>query len=222
MRTVVVAGGGGYVGSAITTQLREAGWRVIDISKRGSGCDIADADQVRRTFAIIHKEHGGINACIHAAAPRLIRKSLLELSPEEFDGQLQVSTKGAFNVFQNAVPLLGDNGALIGITTSALRPGRLENVGSYIPAKYALRGVLRVLSQELAPKARVYAIAPGFLPGGLNNDLPNEVRAFLSSKLTPPNALGDIAQLAQELIEGSTEVPSGSSIKMPGREVEAL
>jgi len=223
MKTIVIAGSSGYIGRAITAQFRDAGWSVIGISRRGdTGCDITDDEQVRREFAMIQGEHGGITACIHAAAPRLVRKPLLELASEEFVGQLEVAAKGAFNVFKNAVPLLRDNGALIGITTAALRPGRLERVGSYIPAKYALRGVLRVLSQELSPKARVYAIAPGFLPGGLNGDLPSEVREFLSSKLAPTEALGDIARLAQELIEGLIPVPSGSSIAMPGREVEAL
>lgn len=217
-----MSGGRGYLGSAIGRRFRAGRWQVADLSPRGEyPCDVTNVRHVRAALREIRARFGAIDACIHAASAPLVRKHLLDLSAEEFRVQVSVAAEGAFNLFKETRSVMNTGGAFIGITTTALRPGRLEPSGSYVPAKYALLGILRVLSQECA-SARVYAIAPGFLPGGLNKDLPENVRAFLASKMTPPSALEDIADVAYELAEGGGDISPGSVVYMPQKDVERL
>jgi NAD(P)-dependent dehydrogenase (short-subunit alcohol dehydrogenase family) len=218
-KVVVIAGAGGYIGSALVKAFEKAGWKVVGLRR---DVDITDTEGVRTYFAKLGYTKGSIDACIHAVAPPLVRKPLLSLTDTEFSAQIDVAARGAFVLFQEAMKRMRPGGTLIGITTSAIEPSRsMDAVGSYVPAKYALRGVLRVLAAQLAPHIRVYAIAPGFLPGGLNRDMPEKVRELIESKLPAITTPEEIAALALELGEGSA-IASGSSIRMPGREVHPL
>ena len=130
---------------------------------------------------------------------------------------MDTSVRAAFLLAKEVAGHMQKNAAFIGITTHAIEPGVLQPHGAYIPAKYALRGFLRALSAETKESGiRVYAIAPGFLPGGLNKDIPQSIQDFLAQKSgTDQTSVRDIATLARELCVGDTRFPSGSSIAFP-------
>ena len=73
---------------------------------------------------------------------------------------------------------------------------------------------------------RVYAVSPGFMPGGLNGDLPRPVLDFLSSKgkemniASPEEVAGLIMELARP--ETAERIPGGVSITVPERKITAL
>src|SRR3989344_5245971 len=182
MQVAVISGARGYLGSAIMREFEAHDWNVVSLSPRSKlSCDCTDAKQVAAAFSRIKSKYKVVDACIHAAAAPIDRKAIFQLTAKEFKHQIDVSTFGAFNLFKYVAPLLRPGGVLIGITSSTLLPGRVQPSGSYVPAKYALQGLLRVLSQEL-PEQRVYAVAPDFLPGGLNRDIPESVRTFIGKK----------------------------------------
>ena len=91
-----------------------------------------------------------------------------------------------------------------------------------MPAKYALRGFLRALSAE-AKQTRVYAVAPGYMAGGLNAGIPGAVLSFLANKSGAGVAeRDDVASLVVELCTRPNAYPSGSSITVPERVVSGL
>ncbi len=220
----ILSGGTGYIGAAVVAELKDAGWNVVvlsrDVSKSSAEvypCDVTDEKDVHEAIAKIIAVHGPISACIHMASPSLERKPILSISTEAFDAAMNTGAKAAFLLAKETIKHMSKNSVFIGITTQAIEPGILQPSGAYVPAKYALRGFLRVLSAEAKQAGiRVYAVSPGFLPGGLNNDLPKNVQDFLASKSgTNQQSSKEIAALIKKLCINETEFPSGSSIAFP-------
>jgi len=200
-KIVVISGGTGYLGSAIVRKLSRCGFVVVIITrddKEKSGfvnndfihyvaADITNTKLVEKIAKEVKNRFGKISAIIHAASAPLVRKPLLAESNKDFESQLLVNVTGAFNLFKFFCPIVSSGGAVIGITSQAINSGVPHSPsGSYIPAKYALRGLLRVLSNELKEQSiRVYDVAPAFMPGGLNRDIPEKALEFIKKKSSP-------------------------------------
>lgn len=198
-KVAVISGGSGYLGKAIVQKLKETDFEVADIS-RSAGTDITDSQAVRRSAEKIKKKYGKVSVLIHAASAPLIRKPVLDLSKEDFDSQISVHLTGAFYFFKYFSPLLVSGGVIIGITSKAIElESPHQPLGSYLPAKYALKGLLRVISHELKNRLiRVYEVAPGFMPGGLNKDLPTLVQEFIKHQ---NKKVADPEEIAEEIIK---------------------
>jgi len=223
----VISGGTGYIGSAIVEALTTAGWEAVALSRSASEgsyvCDVTDEKAVRAAIATI-AARGTIRACIHAAAAPLERLPVHTISAGSFDSAMDTSVRAAFLLAKEAIPLMPKDSAFIGITTQAIEPGAVQPSGAYLPAKYALRGFLRALSAETKNTGvRVYAVAPGFLPGGLNRDLPQQMQDFFASKSgTNAESAQELGALVQKLCIGGAAFPAGSSVAYPSLAVSPL
>lgn len=227
----IVSGGTGYLGTAIVTELKNAGWRVASLSKSISKsndevykCDVTNEEEVHAVLAEIRAAYGPIGACIHAASPSLERVPILSVSTASFDAALSTNVRAAFFLAREMVEHMMENAAFIGITTHAIEPGVLQPHGAYIPAKYALRGFLRALAAETKESGiRVYAVAPSFLPGGLNKDIPQPIQDFLAHKSgTSSGSPQEISILIKRLCADEEKFPPGSSIVFPSLTVSPL
>lgn len=225
----IVTGGSGYLGRAIVANLTQRGWRVITLSRtatsEGIVCDITDPRAVRAAVdTIIKTEKGTLRACIHAAAAPLQRKEIMSISPESFATTVNTALTGAFLFATETVPHLAPGSVFIGITTQAIEPDApYAPLGAYVIAKQALRSLLRLLSIELAPKhIRVYAVAPGFLPGGLNRDMPQAVLDLLASKQGADVSSEHVAKLIADICSEPEQYPGGFSIATPSRTATPL
>ena len=223
----VISGGSGYLGTAIRAALERKGWVVVTLGKTKSEdlisflCDITNEAETLSTINHIVSVYGNINACIHAAtAPVSSKVGIDSMTVESFDSQINVAAKGAFLFAKAALPNMGKDSAFIGITTALIEPGTsLQPMGAYITAKYALRGFLRSLSEEVRLKnIRVYAVAPGFLPGGLNKGIPEAVLKFLGKKSGAGDAkIEDVVSVIEKICTEPSAYPQGSSITIPGK-----
>ena len=226
----IISGGTGYIGSAAGDALREKGWRVISLARQAGGedviaCDITDAQEVQKTIEYIVRAYGEISACIHAATNHVESTQILDVDPASFDASLTVAARGACLFAKAAAPHMRSEGVFIGITTKLIEPGIVAPpVGAYITAKYALRGFLRSLASDpRMKKHRVYAVAPGFLEGGLNKDLPAAVLDFFATKSgAGRTSLQEVAELIARLCIEKDAFPSGSSIALSPLECTPL
>lgn len=201
-KVVVISGGAGYLGSSIRHLLEEKGFIVLALDKKT--VDITVSEAVREAAKRIKTKYGVIEAVIHAASAKLIRKPLLTQSRRDFENQFSVNVSGAFNLFKYFVPLLSDRGTIIGITSGALDLGTNSPSGSYLPAKAALRGILNILRKELSEKSfRVFEVAPAFMPGGLNRDIPKAAIEFIQKRSKPEDTTTpeEISKKILEMIE---------------------
>lgn len=194
-RIAIVSGGTGYLGSAIARTLAEQGMSVAILynttkkedvqtivgllpgaSHKAYRCDVCNYKEVQETVALIEKEMGEIFACVHSAGTKPQRKRLLDTSPQELEEAFFVHGIGGFNFLSVCAKTLQAHkrGVLVGLTTAGVRISEAtHSLGGYIPAKYALQGILTMLKEELRDShVRVYSVAPGFMEGGMNSDIP--------------------------------------------------
>ena len=219
----VMTGGTGHIGSAIVKTLKKSGWRVAVLSSTQSGddiykCDITDQRAVASVVENIIQTSGQIDACIHAAVASKGKDK------SESDLQMRVTLNGAQNLAAAALPHMKNGAAFIGITTKLIESGTTPMpMGSYIPAKMALRNFLRILAQNNEKKEiRVYAVAPGYIAGGLNEGVPQAILEMLAKKtgagMTNAEAVADVVKT---ICNDAAAYKPSSSIAIPG-EVTAL
>ncbi len=226
----IVSGGGGHVGGAITNALRKAGWTAVVLSRHAAGddayaCDVIDEAQVSSAIGTITAKYGSISACVHASSPAVEGASLLKTDTRSFDDAIAVAVRGAYLLAKAVAPHMEEGSAFIGITTKLIEPNiALPPVSAYVAAKYGLRGVLRSLASELrAHNVRVYAVAPGFIAGGLNDGVPPAVLDFLASKSGAGTTTAEeVAALVLKLCTVRDAYPTGSSITLSPAEASPL
>jgi len=216
----IIAGGTGFIGKVIAGALKRSGWKVVTLSRRGGGesdlkCDITDENAAREVIRSIADTYGTIDACIHSAAVKIDSKDTSGM-------QTSVALLGAKNLAAAALPHMAEGSAFIAITTKLIEPGiKTMPTGDYLSAKSALRGYLRELARS-AGNIRVYAVAPGFIAGGLNEGIPVAFLEMFAKKtgagMTTAEAVADIVK--KICIDVAAYKPS-SSIAIPG-EVTAL
>ncbi|KAG8627894.1 hypothetical protein KVT40_003767 [Elsinoe batatas] len=138
-------------------EINDAGGKAIGIST-----DVSDSTSIKNAFQKIESEFGseGCAAAVFNASGRFFRKSILDLTEEEFVAGFNVSTKGAFLFTQAALPHLlktassSNNphpptiiytGATASVKSNAL-------MSSFSTGKYALRALAQSTAREFAPK----------------------------------------------------------------------
>lgn len=246
-KTALITGGMGGVGKAIATRMAEDGFRVGILYRthskdevddflsslhgvgHGAFCaDFRDTDSVRDAVDQYLQTYGSVSICVHAAAAPLTRKKIVDLSEEELFADFYPSVFGAAILFQAVGRSMKErrSGVLIGITTAALGQNIQSGaMGAYLPAKCALRGLLRGLAYELGPAGiRVHAVAPGFMRTPMNADIPERIDEFLLEKsplkrmITPLDVANVVRFLcsdeASSLTGLSIDVAAGESISL--------
>lgn len=209
----IITGGSGYLGSSMASSFKKAGWEVFVLS-RETGCDITDSSQVETKLSTLGERP--ISACIHAAAAPPTSKKISELEPNIFAEEMRTAVVGAANVLRHALPRMNEESVFIGITTKLIEPNITSGpLGGYLSTKYALRGFLRTIAQE-EKRLRVYAVAPGYMPGGLNSKVPQTILSFLAQKSgAGQTSAEEVSELIVKLCTDTAAFPSGSSIVVP-------
>jgi len=142
---------------SLVSEINKSGGKAIGIST-----DVSSASSVKSAFKTIESEFGGAScaAAVFNASGRFVRKSLLELSEEEFVAGFDVSCKGAFLFSQATIPLLLKQAK----DTSSKYPPTLiftgatasvksnANMSSFSTGKYALRALSQSAAREFAPQ----------------------------------------------------------------------
>lgn len=207
-KVAVVSGAHGYLGKAIVEKLISEGFVVAGIYNSSSNesratksykCDLRDEAQVRETLKVIERELGPINVSVNAAGIAPDRKPFHLSTQEDVDKQFEGNFFSGRNfLFASSEMMKKNGGVIVGITTAALlSPETSKNLGAYIPAKSALQSMLAVLRQELAAsKIRVYAVAPGYMAGGMNRDIPQAFNEIIRAK-SPTKKLTNPQEVAE-------------------------
>ena len=222
---VVISGASGYVGSTVAKRLAADGMKVVllyrktpkgmadDILKElpGTGhrayqCNLLDEDAITQLIAHIESDLGPLFACVHAAGVSPVRKALYLSTGEELRDQFESNALAGFNFLSACAKKLKEHGGgvLIGITTAGVVvPSAGRSLGAYIPAKYALQGILTSFREELSPfGVNVYSVAPGFMHGGMNSRIPQAFVDMIREKSATKKiaSANDIAETISLLI----------------------
>lgn len=203
-QVVVVTGGGSGLGEAMCLGFAREGGKVavVDLREqaaqkvadscegeaRSYGCDVADADMVRETFAAVDRDLGpvdvlvnnaGIARRVQAVQDRMLgemeaaltggeRNSLggtTSLGDEEWDRMIRVHLYGTFYCTREALRTMEERrrGAILNLSSVAALQG-LPGSPDYSAAKGGIMALTKSVAREvIGAGIRVNAIAPGWI-----------------------------------------------------------
>jgi 3-oxoacyl-[acyl-carrier protein] reductase len=245
-RIALVTGGGSGIGRAIALRFAEEGARVIvnDVTAeraqetvaaiaaraesprgRAIAADVADSGQVRRMFAEIDREFGGLDILVNNAGiaetaagdrERISAKAearvaetmsgqpitthwdvTQEMSDEAWHRMIGVHLNGTFFCTREALRLMGrrNRGAIINMSSVAALMG-LEATPHYSAAKGGILAFTRALAREVASRGiRVNAICPGYIDTPMTAPISPLLQRVILSR-TPMNRMGAPEEIA--------------------------
>jgi 3-oxoacyl-[acyl-carrier protein] reductase len=206
-KTAVVTGGAGGIGTGICRALAHAGGNVVVVGgsdeekvrtaaaalpgnrHRGYRVSVEDSAGLDELAATIQQQYGGLDLLVNnAAVTKLVpHDDLTGLDDDLIDRIFRVNLRGPFACVRSFRNLLenGEGGVVINITSDAAVTGKGSNV-AYVASKAGLNAMTLALGRALAPKIRVFAIAPGFVDTGFVTRDPDWTAAAASQAILKP------------------------------------
>jgi NAD(P)-dependent dehydrogenase (short-subunit alcohol dehydrogenase family) len=171
-KVAVVAGVGPGIGARFVEIFAREGYRVAALARNADSLeqiriglgvtaercvfwptDVTDQAQVKKTFLRVRNELGPVNLLICNAGGGAKRGSFLDITPEEFLGNLHGQAFGPFLCAKEAIPeMLAHGGgtiAYIGATSSVKGYAKSS---AFATGKFALRALAQCNAREFGPK----------------------------------------------------------------------
>lgn len=243
-RTVVVIGAAGGIGGAIAAGAARQGARVVcaDVDPDGATTtaeaitaaggrattavvDVTDADDVAR-LAADHRDAAGL-----VVTPATnVRKRLLDLTADEFEGVLRLNLTGTFLALRAFGATMRDRGGGSIVVLSSIRSRVVEpGQAAYAATKAGIVQLVATLAAELGPAGvRVNALAPGVVETPLTTQIRDqpawaaayEAKSVLGRWARPDELAGPAVFLlsdAASYVTASQLVVDGGWLKVDGR-----
>ncbi|MDQ1153870.1 SDR family oxidoreductase [Brevundimonas sp. SORGH_AS_0993] len=168
MKTAIVTGGAGLIGSAICSSLIERGWDVaaFDLKAaegpaRAVRCDIGDEAAVARAFEGLPWD--GLDLLVNnGGVANPVNGPLADLSLEDWRRTVDSHLTGAFLMTRAAIPRFRSPAAIVNMASTRAFMSEPETE-AYAASKGALVALTHALAISLGPQVRVNAIAPGWI-----------------------------------------------------------
>lgn len=210
-KTAVVTGGGTGIGFGIAVALAQEGCRVAIAGRRAdkvaeaaktfSGqpallhhpVDVSDLKSVETLFQWANKELGKIDVLVNSAGVNVVKRSMADLSVEDWEYMMQINATGAYYCIRQVLPQMRDrrDGLIVNISsTSGVRASLLGGVG-YSAAKFAMSALGTTVGLEVNPLGvRVTNIYPGEVDTPILEARPVPVTAEHRARILKPEDVG--------------------------------
>lgn len=210
--TVVVAGGTGGLGSAVTAEFLAAGWRVVvpgrsekSLAELGSAdalqtlvVDLADPAEVAEVARVAAADDGApVRALVNLVGGFSSGARVHETPIEEFEAQFALNLRPTYLVTQAILPLLmAAGGGSITCTSSGSAVKPFSGAAGYITSKAGVLAFVDALAVEYAKDhIRVNAILPGTIDTPANR---RSMPTADTAKWTPPVQIATVLRVLAE------------------------
>ncbi len=238
-KIALVTGASRGIGAAIARQLASAGATVVvnynsnadaaavvvsDIVAAGGQsialqADVSQTDAAGELVKAVQKQYGKLDILVNNAGTT--RDNVIMLMKEEdWDFVIDTNLKSAWNCSKAAarIMLKQRSGRIINITSVA---GIAGNAGqsNYSASKAGVIGLTKSLAKEIGPRnVTVNAIAPGFVPTDLTNDIIVQMKDKIieHTSLQRLGTAEDVAALAAFLASDEAGFITGQVIAVDG------
>ncbi|MCD1636139.1 SDR family oxidoreductase [Martelella mediterranea] len=212
-KTAIVTGAGRGQGAVEAALLAEAGARVMlcDVlvdegeaeaeklriaghDARFLKLDVTSEADWQAVIDAVRDWTGSLDILVNNAGI-INRKTIADMSVDEWRKVLDVNATGAFAGLKAALPLMAETGggSVINISSNSGFSGHYDP--AYTASKWALRGLTRTAAMEYAEKGvRVNAICPGLIVTDLNRNSPH-LKPMI--EMTPMGRSGEAEEVAQ-------------------------
>ena len=201
---------------------KEAQKIMDEIKKMGVECiavkaDISKFEECAAMVEEIRKKFGKIDILVNNAGT-VADTSLFNMTKEQWDFVIGINLTGVFNVTKSALPLIGERGRIISISSIV---GLNGNAGqtNYAASKAGIIGFTKSLAKELGKrKITVNAIAPGFIETDMTKSIPFIKKKILLA-MVPASRAGtpqDIANAVAFLASDKASYITGAVLRVDG------
>jgi NAD(P)-dependent dehydrogenase (short-subunit alcohol dehydrogenase family) len=148
-----------YITGRRQAELEAAGTQLGEKAKVVQG-DVADLVSLDRLFETVRQAEGRLDVLVANAG--VIASSPIETASEEhFYRMFDINVKGTYFTLQKALPLMGDGGSVI-LVSSCLSAKGMAGHSVYNATKAAVRSLVRTAAAELVARGiRVNTLSPG-------------------------------------------------------------
>ena len=188
-KTAIVTGASRGIGRATALRFAEAGANVVvnyfqreaeavgvvrecqafGVKAIAVQADVSKIDEAERLTQTAIREFGGVDIVV-ANAGIWEGDAVEKMSEDVWDRVIDANLKGTWTVCRAAIPHFKENGGGTIVIVSSTAGQRGEaGYSNYAASKGGQISFTKALSNELAPKIRVNAVAPGWVDTGLND-----------------------------------------------------
>mgnify|MGYP001584048365 CR=1 FL=1 len=205
-KIVLVLGGTGNIGTAISSRLEDNGFVVCRHGSKGKySADVRNWKETKVLLNKILKEFGKIDVVVNSLSAPIKINNIYDKNWNNYIEHFSVQLKAAVETAKYLVPMMIKNkyGHFINIISGVVVGSPPRGYADYISAKYALLGFSKCFAEELNPKnIYISCVSPDFVSTRLTKIFPAKLGDILASKnksgrLTLPE---DIAKAVLNLI----------------------
>lgn len=164
-------------------------------------------EEIKKVFEEVNSKFGHIDILINNAGISS-KTPITDFTIEEYDKISDTNIKGAFVCSKVSVPYLEKTKGVILNTSSMVSIYGQPSGVMYPTSKYAINGMTKSLSRELAPRGiRVNAVAPGITNTDMVANLPKELIDPLI-KTIPLGRIGEPRDIANAFLFLASDMAS--------------
>ncbi|MEU1685816.1 SDR family NAD(P)-dependent oxidoreductase [Micromonospora sp. NPDC005707] len=224
-RTVLVTGGTGGLGGAVTAAFRTAGWRVVVPEREGAGtapaagevriaADLLDPEGAARAVAVATAEPAApLRAVVNLVGGYASGGLVHETPIEEFDRMLRVNLRPTYLVTRAALPhLVAAGGGAVVCVSARAAVAPFPGAAGYATAKAAVQAFANAVAVEYRPRGvRCNTVLPSVIDTPANRAAQPDAD---HGRWVPP---AEIAAVIRFLASDESAPTSGASVPVYGR-----
>jgi len=207
VKSALVFGGSGGIGTAICSELKDLGYKIVVADRRGPkegiadfyvACDATREADVKRAISFTQSNFGSIDVVVCAQGIYLL-DGIEETSFEKWQKVISTDLNSVFLVCKNIIPLMKwqrDKGYIVNIASMSGVHGKAGK-SAYCASKFGVIGLTEALFEELRGSGvRITAVCPASVDTSLTNNKHLLKKSEIEKILQPE----DVARVVGELV----------------------